>query len=226
MSADRTVLLDVDGTLVDSNYQHVLAWQRAFAEHGIVPGNWRIHRHIGMGGDKVVPSLAGDEIEKTLGDRIRDAWRRHVEPMLDEVAPVHGAHELLVALKERGATVVLASSGPSDHVERWLDLLDARGVADAWTTADDADETKPAPDLFAIAMDKVAAEHAVAVGDSTWDCEAARRLGIASFALRTGGFSPEELREAGAAEVYDDMPALAADLDRVLGLDHALSRPS
>lgn len=216
MTAEVTVLLDVDGTLVDSNYQHVLAWQRAFAEYDVVPGNWRIHRHIGMGGDQIVPSVADDQVERSAGDDIRAAWRRHVDATLDEVAPVHGAHELLQTLKDRGATVVLASSGPAEHVERWLDLLDARTLADEWTTADDAEATKPAPDLFAIAMEKVGAEQAVAVGDSTWDCEAAGRLGLVSYALRTGGFSPEELRAAGAAEVYDDLPALAADLDRVL----------
>ena len=216
MRAEVAVLLDVDGTLVDSNYQHVLAWQRAFAEFDVVPGNWRIHRHIGMGGDHIVPCLADDQVERSAGDEIRAAWRRHVDAMLDEVAPVHGAHELLQTLKDRGATVVLASSGPAEHVQRWLDLLDARALADEWTTADDADATKPAPDLFAIAMEKVDAEHAVAVGDSTWDSEAAGRLGLVSYALRTGGFSPEELLAAGAAEVYDDLPALAADLDRVL----------
>lgn len=216
MSAEVAALLDVDGTLVDSNYQHVLAWHRAFTEHGVVPGNWRIHRSIGMGGDQVVPSLAGDYVEKDRGDAVRDAWRRHVDPMLDEVSEVHGARELLVALKARGAAVVLASSGPAAHVERWLDLLDARDVADAWTTAEDAEATKPAPDLFAVAMAKAGAQRAVVVGDSTWDCEAARRLGLVSYALRTGGFSAEELRAAGATEVYDDLPALAADLDRVL----------
>ena len=209
-------LLDVDGTLVDSTYQHVLAWQRAFAEHDIVPGNWRIHRHIGMGGDKLVPALAGDEVEATYGDSLRDAWRGHVEPMLDDITAVAGARELLVALKDRGAVVVLASSGPKDHVERWLDLLDARDLADDWTTADDAEESKPAPDLFGIARDRAGTDAVVAVGDATWDAEAAGRLGIPAVALRTGGFSVEELRSAGAEQVYDDLPALTADLARVL----------
>ena len=209
-------LLDVDGTLVDSTYQHVLAWQRAFAEHDIVPGNWRIHRHIGMGGDKLVPALAGEEVEATYGDYLRDAWRRHVEPMLDDITAVAGARELLVALKDRGAVVVLASSGPKDHVERWLDLLDARDLADDWTTADDAEESKPAPDLFGIARDRAGTDAVVAVGDATWDAEAAGRLGIPAVALRTGGFSVEELRAAGAEQVYDDLPALPADLARVL----------
>jgi phosphoglycolate phosphatase-like HAD superfamily hydrolase len=211
-----SVLLDVDGTLVDSNYQHVLAWQRAFAEHGLVPGNWRIHRHIGMGGDKLVPELVGDDVERRIGDELRAGWRRHIEPMLDEVAPVTGARELLVALTERDATVVLASSGPAEHVERWVDLLDARDLVDGRTTSDDAEESKPAPDLFAIARDRAGSGPAVAVGDATWDCEAAERLGVPSYGLRTGGFSVEELRAAGAQEVYDDLPSLTADLDRVL----------
>jgi beta-phosphoglucomutase-like phosphatase (HAD superfamily) len=211
-----SVLLDVDGTLVDSNYQHVLAWQRAFAEHDLVPGNWRIHRHLGMGGDKLVPALGGEEVERHHGDALRAAWRRHVEPLLDDVAPVTGARELLVALKELGAAVVLASSGPAEHVDRWLDLLQAREVADSWTSSDDAEESKPAPDLFGIARDRAGSGPAVAIGDATWDCEAADRLGIPSYALRTGGFAVDELRAAGARQVYDDLPALTADLDRVL----------
>jgi phosphoglycolate phosphatase-like HAD superfamily hydrolase len=211
-----SVLLDVDGTLVDSNYQHVLAWQRAFAEHDLVPGNWRIHRHIGMGGDKLVPALAGGDAERRHGDDLRAAWRRHVDPMLDEVAPVNGARALLVALKEHGAVVVLASSGPAEHVDRWLDLLDARDLADDWTSSDDAQESKPAPDLFGIARERAGTSAAVAVGDATWDCEAAERLGVPSYALRTGGFAVEELRAAGAQAVYDDLPSLTADLDQVL----------
>ena len=161
-----SVLLDVDGTLVDSNYQHVLAWQRAFAEYDLVPGNWRIHRHIGMGGDKLVPALVGDEVEQRHGDALRAAWREHVEPLLDEIRPVTGARELLVALKERGAVVVLASSGLAEHVERWLDLLDARDLADEWTTSDDAEESKPDPELFAIAKDRAGSGPAVAIGDA------------------------------------------------------------
>jgi HAD superfamily hydrolase (TIGR01549 family) len=211
-----SVLLDVDGTLVDSNYQHVLAWQRAFAQYDLVPGNWRIHRHIGMGGDKLVPALVGDEVEQRHGDALRAAWRQHVEPLLDEIRPVTGARELLVALKERGAVVVLASSGLAEHVERWLDLLDARDLADEWTTSDDAEESKPDPELFAIAKDRAGRGPAVAIGDATWDCEAAGRLGVPSYGLRTGGFSGEELRAAGAREVYDDLPSLTSDLDRVL----------
>ncbi len=212
-----SVLLDVDGTLVDSNYQHVLAWQRAFAEHDLVPGNWRIHRHLGMGGDKLVPALAGEDVERRHGDDLRAAWQRHVDPMLDDVAPVNGARELIVALKEHGAVVVLASSGPAEHVDRWLDLLVARDLLDDWTTADDAEESKPAPDLFGVARDRAGAGPAIAVGDATWDCEAAARLGVPSYGLRTGGFSVEELRAAGAQKVYDDLPSLTDDLDRLLG---------
>jgi len=210
------VLLDVDGTLVDSNYQHVIAWQRAFREHGYVPGSWRIHRHIGMGGDHLVPALLGEDVDTRLGDDLRATWEEQVEPLLDDVTPVDGARDLLVALREQGADVVLASSGKAEHLDRWLDLLGARGLVDAVTTSADAERTKPAPDVFAVAMHKVGATGAVALGDSTWDCEAAGRLGIACYALTTGGFSAAELRHSGAAAVHDDLHDAQLTLLKVL----------
>jgi HAD superfamily hydrolase (TIGR01549 family) len=210
-------LFDVDGTLVDSNYQHTLAWYRAFRRHGVVLPLWRIHRHMGMGGDQLVPALAGDDVERDHGDDIRAAWKAEFDGFLGEVAVVPGAVELLRAVKERGVPVVLASSGKPEHVERFLDLLQGREIADAWTTSHDVERTKPAPDLLKAALDKVGAAAGVTVGDSTWDCVAAGRLGLPAFAVRTGGFSADELREAGAAEVYESLDELRADLDRLLG---------
>jgi phosphoglycolate phosphatase-like HAD superfamily hydrolase len=211
-----TVLLDVDGTLVDSNYQHVIAWQRAFREHGFVPGTWRIHRHIGMGGDHLVPALVGEDADRQVGDDLREAWGKHVEPLLDDVTPIDGARELLVALRDQGATVVLASSGKAGHLERWIELLDAHDLAQAVTTSEDAERTKPDPDVFAIAMQKVGATGAVALGDSTWDCEAAWRLGIPCYALVTGGFSASELRHSGAAGVWGNLHEARETLLKVL----------
>jgi HAD superfamily hydrolase (TIGR01549 family) len=209
-----TALLDVDGTLVDSNYQHVLAWQRAFREHGMSIGAWRIHRHLGMGGDQLVPALVGEDAERERGDDLRACWRKHVDPLLDQVQPLEGATELIQALRDLGLTVVLASSGPAEHVERYVDLVRARDLAEAWTTADDVGTTKPAPDLLEVALEKGGGSSAVIVGDSTWDCEASRRLGAECIAVRTGGFGRDELLAAGARDVYDSLPDLTSALTR------------
>jgi beta-phosphoglucomutase-like phosphatase (HAD superfamily) len=211
------VLVDVDGTLVDSNYHHTLAWHQAFRESGRPTEAWRIHRHIGMGGDRLVPAVAGEEFEKRSGDDVRAAWRRHADAALPEVLPFDGAHDLLVACAERGLKVVLASSGPAEHVAHYLELFHGRDVADAWTTADDVGTTKPAPDLLQVAMDKVGSTSAVVVGDSIWDAIAAQRLGLLSVALRSGGFSAEELTDAGAVEVFPSLPDLVRGIGRVLG---------
>jgi HAD superfamily hydrolase (TIGR01549 family) len=202
------VLLDVDGTLVDSNYQHVLAWQRAFRSEGVTLAAWRVHRHIGMGGDQIVPALTSQEFDDRRGDAVRAAWRESFDEMLTGVSAVDGATELLRALKDAGATLVLASSGAKEHVEHYVDLLEAHQLADAWTTSDDVETTKPEPDLLAVARDRVGGSRPLTIGDSTWDCEAARRLHIPAMAVVTGGFSVDELLGAGAARVFDSLPEL------------------
>ena len=217
-------LFDVDGTLVDSNYHHVLAWHRAFREYGAVQPLWQIHRHLGMGGDKLVAAVAGEDVEQAHGDAIRDAWKAAFDRMIGEVSVVPGARELLAAVKGSGATVVLASSGKPDHVERFVDLLDARGLADAWTSSEDVDDTKPDPDLLEVAIGKVGRPEAVTFGDATWDAEAAHRLGLPAVLLRTGGFGADELRAAGAAEVFDSLDDVRADLDRLLAMAAAPAR--
>ena len=140
-------ILDVDGTLVDSNYQHALAWYRALRQHGHVLPMWRVHRHIGMGGDQIVGSLCGDEVEADQGDDIRAAERALYLAMIEEVEPLEGARELIVDLKRKDRRVVLASSAKPDEIEHYLDLLDARELADAWTSSGDVEATKPEPDL-------------------------------------------------------------------------------
>jgi HAD superfamily hydrolase (TIGR01549 family) len=203
-----SILLDVDGTLVDSNYQHALAWQRAFRSVGRHVDAWRIHRHIGMGGDHLVPAVASPDFDDRHGDEVRSAWREYFDDMIDDVSQVDGASELLRALNDAGTTVVLASSGAAEHVEHYVELLGAREVVDGWTTADDVDTTKPAPDLLQVAWDRAGGRHPLTVGDSTWDCEAARRLGMTAVAVRTGGFSADELLEAGAVQVCNSLPEL------------------
>jgi HAD superfamily hydrolase (TIGR01509 family) len=206
-------LLDVDGTLVDTNYHHAIAWYRAFAQFDYVRPVWRIHRHIGMGGDQLVAALIGEDGEREHGDAIRDAEKRAYGGLIGEVAPLPGARELIIDVKERGHTVILASSAKPEEVDVYLDLLDARDLADGWTTAGDVQATKPEPDLVLAAREKAGGGHAVMVGDSTWDCEAAGRAGLDTIAVLTGGFSDAELRDAGALVVYSSIKELRDSLD-------------
>jgi phosphoglycolate phosphatase-like HAD superfamily hydrolase len=203
-------ILDIDGTLVDTNYHHAIAWFRAFRGRGITLPVWRIHRHIGMGGDQLVAALAGDEVEKREGDAIREIEGRCYMDLIGEVEPLEGARELIVELKQRMDAVVLASSAKEAEVDHYLDLLDARELADAWTTSADVEATKPEPDLVHAAMRKAEAESGLMIGDSVWDCEAASRAGLDSVAVLTGGFSEQELREAGASAVFEQLHELRA----------------
>jgi HAD superfamily hydrolase (TIGR01509 family) len=212
MNAPRAVLLDVDGTLVDTNYQHALAWFRAFRQHEIVLPIWRVHRHIGMGGDQLVAALAGDHVEREHGDAIRAAEEVTYREMIDEVEPMRGARELIAELKERGWPVILASSAKADELDHYLDLLDARQLVDGWTSSADVERTKPEPDLVHAALERAGSDSGVLIGDSTWDCEAAGRAGVTALALLTGGFSREELVGAGASEVFESIPDLIAEL--------------
>jgi HAD superfamily hydrolase (TIGR01549 family) len=206
-------ILDVDGTLVDTNYHHALAWYRAFLRHDVVLPVWRIHRHMGMGGDQLVAAVCGEEVEREKGDSIRDAEQDLYMELIDEVRPLPAARELIDVLRRRGHRMVLASSAKKHEVEHYLDLLDARSSIDGWTTSADVERTKPHPDLVAAALEKAGGGEGVMVGDSTWDCEAAKRIGVETVALLTGGFSREELLEAGASAVFHSIPDLISHLD-------------
>ncbi len=209
-----TAVLDIDGTLVDTNYQHTIAWYRAFRRHELMLPIWRIHRSIGMGGDQLVPALAGDDWEAEHGEDVRATEKECYLELIEEVEPLPGARDLIVRLKDEGHAVVLASSAKEDEVDHYLDLLDARELADAWTMSDDVEVTKPAPDLVKAALDKVNGSHgAVMLGDSTFDCEAAARADVPTIAVLTGGFSREELQDAGAASVYDSLEELLDQLE-------------
>ncbi|HEY6731064.1 MAG TPA: HAD family hydrolase [Solirubrobacterales bacterium] len=211
-----TVVLDVDGTLVDTNYQHAIAWHRALRSHGYVVQVWEIHRHIGMGGDQLVAALIGDQGEEADGDAIRETEGEAYGELIGEVEPMQGSIELLRDLHEDGATTILASSAKAEEVEHYLDLLEARDLVQGWTSSADVERTKPDPDLVDVALEKGGGGPAVMVGDSTWDVKAAAAAGVPTLAVLTGGFSEEELRDAGAADVVksvselrEDRPALA-----------------
>ena len=208
----RAAILDIDGTLVDTNYQHAIAWYRAFRQHGKTLPVWRIHRHIGMGGDQLVAALTSEDWDGEHGDDVRAAEKALYLALIEEVEPLEGARELMEDLKGQGHSVVLASSAKANEVDHYLDLLDARDLADDWTTSADVEATKPEPDLVQAAIDKAAAKEAVMVGDTTWDVEAAKRAGVETIAVLTGGFSAAELREAGAGWTFESIEALRQGL--------------
>lgn len=216
-----TAIFDVDGTLVDSNYQHALAWFRAFRRYDITRPLWQIHRGIGMGGDQFVPKVAGKQVEEEHGTALREAWAEEFDTMIGEIQPFEETIELLRDVKRRGFRLVLASSGKAKHVETFLDLFGGKELADAWTTSEDAERSKPAPDLLQTALAKVRGAEGVLVGDSTWDCISAEKAGVPCLGVRTGGFSAEELKAAGAVSVFESLAELRDDLDST-----PLGRPS
>jgi HAD superfamily hydrolase (TIGR01509 family) len=209
-------ILDIDGTLVDTNYHHTLAWYRAFRRHGIVLPIWRIHRHIGMGGDQVVKALTDDRTEREQGDAIRDTEASLYGELIDEVEPMAGSRELIEELRDRGHTVVLASSAKEQEVEHYLDLLDARELADSWTTSADVEATKPEPDLVKAALERAGGDpgDATMVGDTPWDVKAAHGAGVRTLTVLTGGFAAAELRDAGALDVFESVAELRSKLDQ------------
>lgn len=209
-----TVLLDVDGTLVDTTYHHALAWARAFRSLHVDVPLWEVHRAIGMGGDKLVAAVAGDEVEERIGDELRERWLHEYEPLRAEVLPLPGAAELVRLLKDRGFRVALASSGKPQHTEQAVELLGVGDLLDAVTTSEETSESKPEPSIPQTALRKAGGTSAIMVGDSTFDIEAAARMGAPCVAVRTGGFGVDELEDAGAVLVADDPRALlSADWD-------------
>jgi HAD superfamily hydrolase (TIGR01549 family) len=201
-------ILDIDGTLVDTNYQHAIAWYMAFRQHDVELPVWRIHRHIGMGGDQLIEAMAGEDVENELGDDIRAAEKALYLASIQTVSVFAEARPLIEDLKGQGREVVLASSAKEQEVEHYLDLLDARDLADDWTTSGDVESTKPAPDLVVAAMKKLGTEDAVMVGDTPWDIEAAKKAGVPTIAVLTGGFGADELQDAGAANVFESIGEL------------------
>jgi len=203
VGAADTVLLDVDGTLVDSTYHHAVAWYRAFRAYDIDLPVWRVHRAIGMGGDMLVPFLVGDEVEQRIGDALREAWQREYKPLLDEVSPLEGAAELVRSLKKQGFKIALASSGEAELTENSVQKLGIGDLLDAGTSSNDAEQSKPAPDIFQAALTAAGGSRGIVVGDSVYDVQAAKAMGAACVCVRTGGFNVEELRSAGAVLVVD-----------------------
>ena len=208
-----TAVLDVDGTLVDTVYQHTMAWATAFGEVDVDVPRWRLHRAVGIGGDRYVAEVAGDEVERRYGDRLRDRHDELFGREIDRVRPLPGAPELLRELRDRGLKVVMASSGVAEHTERLLRLVGADRTAQGATSSSDVDQSKPAPDLIEAAIEKVDGDRAVVVGDAVWDVTAAVNAGVRSVGLLSGGFGEGELRDAGADHVFADAQDLLDHLD-------------
>jgi HAD superfamily hydrolase (TIGR01509 family) len=209
----EAIIMDVDGTLVDTNYHHALAWFRAFRKHGLILPLWHLHRHMGMGGDQLVTVVSGGDVEERLGEAIRGAQSEYYGQLIDEVEPIAGARRLLADLQAAGRTTVLASSAREEELHHYLNLLGARHLVETWTDASDVEATKPQPDLIHAALSKAGRTSGVMVGDSVFDCQAARRAGMETIAVLTGGFSREELQEAGASQVCGSMEELRDALD-------------
>jgi len=166
-----------------------------------------------MGGDQMVGALAGEEFDAEHGDEVRTIEKALYSQVIAEVELLDGARLLIETMKERGHQVVLASSAKQEEIDHYLDLLDARELADDWTSSADVEKTKPEPDLVLAAVEKAGGGSAVMVGDSTWDCEAAARAGLETVAVLTGGFSEAELLEAGASKVFRTIPDLLDGLE-------------
>lgn len=197
----RAVLVDVDGTLVDSNYHHAIAWSRALHDCGYRVPVVDIHRRVGMGGGQMLEQLIG-----SADPEVERRWRRNFEELVPDIEPIAGAAELLRELSRHGLTVVLATSSPADLLDALRKKVDADDAIAGSVDADDVREAKPEPDVFAAALDKagVRVEDAVVLGDSTWDIEGAARVGLGCVALETGGYGRAELEAAGALAVYRD----------------------
>jgi len=200
------VLFDVDGTLVDTNYFHVLAWWQAFAEHGYSVTMTRLHRLIGQGSDRLVESAIGKS-----DDAVVEAHSKQWQEWIERAPALPGAADLLRRTKRAGLDVVLATSASSDELQILRKAIDADDVIDHATSKDDADESKPDPSIVEAALSSGGYDPArtVLVGDTVWDAEASHRAGVGTVvAVLTGGISEAELRDAGATEVYEDAAQL------------------
>ena len=204
-STPGAVLFDIDGTLVDSNYIHVDTWSRAFADAGVTVPSWRIHRCIGMDGDKLLETLVGSS-DSAVALEAKDLHTSYYEEATDRLQILPGARELLQRLNDQGLTVVLATSAPEKELAYLRDLLDVEDVVSVVTSGEDADVAKPSPEIVEVALERagVDAGGAVMIGDSVWDMKASARVGVATIAVRCGGVPEADLRAAGAEAVYED----------------------
>ena len=211
MDHDRpAILVDVDGTLVDTNYFHAVAWWRAFRDIGEDVPMSRIHPLIGMGSDQLVHRLIGRESEEAS-----EAHSRQYEPFKREIAAFPRAADLLAELARRGARVVLATSSDEEDLARLREAVGADDAIEDAVSKGDVAHSKPSPDIFEAALKKFDLDpgRTMVVGDTPWDVEAAAKLGLSTVCVLTGGATKEQLEEAGAVAVYEDVAELLDRLD-------------
>jgi HAD superfamily hydrolase (TIGR01509 family) len=209
------VIFDVDGTLVDTNYLHAACWWEAFRQHGCGVDMADVHHAIGMGSDKLLDHLLPDDRDKDADDDIRAAHRALYGVYWTRLRAFDGAADLLRACAARGMRVVLASSASASELSALRAALDADDAISAATSSSEAGESKPAPDIVSIALERaeVPPDRAVFVGDTVWDVQACRKAGVPCVAVLTGGIGEAELREAGAIAVYRGTAELLRELD-------------
>jgi HAD superfamily hydrolase (TIGR01509 family) len=199
------VLVDCDGTLLDTNYLHAVAWSRALRELGEWAPMNAIHRLVGMGGDQLVPELLGHDLNGADA-----AHTRYYAELEDDIVPFRAAAGFLRRMHDAGLVVVLATSASEDDLAKMRSVLGADDAIDEVVNADDVDTSKPDPEIFNVARDKggIDPSRVLAVGDSVWDVRAARAAGMGCVAVESGGFSRHELSEEGAIAVYRDVQEL------------------
>lgn len=214
MARRPAVLLDVDGTLVDSNYLHVHAWQKAFTELGRTVESWRIHRLIGMDGVSLIAELG----QRDVREQAEELHSRYYGEYVGSLRPLPGARNLLDGIADLGLQVVLASSAPEDELATCRKVLDRDDIVSAVTSSGDVDTAKPKPDIVEVALERagVGADRAVFVGDTVWDVRAAGRAGVRCIGLLSGGIPRDVLLSEGAATVWEDPQDL---------LDHLADSP-
>lgn len=222
MSHIKGVILDVDGTLIDSNHQHALAWVEAMAEAGYQVPVEKIQRLIGMGGDNLLPAALGLDKEQEPGKQISKRQQEIFnEKYLSGIKPFPKSRELLQHMREQGLKLVVASSAPADELKQLLEIVEANDLVQEKTSSSEAKKSKPDPDIVRVAIEKIGlpAEQVVMLGDTPYDIKAAAKLGVPTIALESGGWSAEELKEARA--IYADPENLLAKYDdSLLGIHH------
>jgi HAD superfamily hydrolase (TIGR01509 family) len=207
------VIFDVDGTLLDTNYLHVAAWWDAFRERGHDIRCADVHQALGMGSAELVQRVLGRPDPSVI-----DAHSRYFAPYLGRMRPLPGAADLLMATARLGLNVVVATSAKDDEIDLMLDAIGARDAIGTVVSSGAVERTKPHPDIVALALGKSGTDRAraVMVGDAVWDVIAARRAGIPCIGLLCGGIAEEQLRDAGAIEVYPDPAALLGNLQATM----------
>jgi HAD superfamily hydrolase (TIGR01549 family) len=212
------VLLDVDGTLVDSTYLHASAWAETLRDFGHDIPTARTHRLIGMQGPRLLAELLGEERAGEIAEAAEEEHSRKFSAVRDRVAPLPGATRLLRELHGRGIPAVLASSADEEEIQHYLKLLEAEDLVAGYTAASDVERSKPDPEGILKALEKSGCERGIVIGDSPWDVLAAKAAGLPAATVRTGGFATAELEQSGAAVVCEDPVELCERLDEVTAL--------